>query len=30
MLLERSKEWGNSDDEDDNAWKNQFIWGALL
>jgi GLPGLI family protein len=30
MLLERSKEWGSSDDEDDNAWKNQFIWGALL
>ena len=30
MLLERSKEWGSSDDEEDKAWKNQFIWGALL
>ena len=30
MLTERSKEWGSSDDEEDKAWKNQFIWGALL
>lgn len=29
-LDERSKEWYSSDDPEDNQWKNQFIWGALL
>jgi GLPGLI family protein len=30
FIIERSKEWGNSDDEDSRAWINQFVWGALL
>lgn len=30
LIIERSKEWGSNDDEDSKAWKNQFIWGALL
>ena len=29
-LLERSKDWGDSDDPDDQLWKNQFKWNALL
>lgn len=30
FILERSKEWSRDDDEDSKAWKNQFVWGALL
>lgn len=29
-LIERSKDWSSEDDPDSQAWKNQFIWGALL
>jgi len=30
MINERAQEWSDSDDEDSNSWKNQFVWGALL
>lgn len=30
FILERSKEWSSDDDEDSKAWKNQFVWAALL
>jgi GLPGLI family protein len=30
LITERSKEWSNDDDEDSKAWRNQFIWKALL
>lgn len=30
LMVERSKEWFNSDDEDSKNWRNQFIWGTLL
>ena len=30
MISERAKEWSNDEDEDSKAWKNQFIWNALL
>ena len=29
LITERSKEW-SSDDEDSKAWRNQFVWKALL
>jgi GLPGLI family protein len=29
-LLERSKEWGNSDDPDSQKWVDQFKWNAFL
>lgn len=30
MISERAKEWSSDEDEDSKAWKNQFIWNALL
>ncbi len=30
LLLERSKDWGNSDDPDSQKWVDQFKWNALL
>jgi len=30
MINDRAQEWSDSDDEDSNSWKNQFVWGALL
>lgn len=30
LISERAKEWSNDEDEDSKAWKNQFIWNALL
>lgn len=31
LITERSKEWSSSDDDEDSkAWRNQFIWKALL
>jgi len=30
LITERSKEWSSDDDEDSKAWRNQFVWGALL
>ncbi|HSN62387.1 MAG TPA: GLPGLI family protein [Ferruginibacter sp.] len=29
-LLERSKDWGSDDDPDQNKWRDQFRWNALL
>ncbi len=29
-LLERSSEWGSDDDPEQNKWKEQFRWNALL
>ncbi len=29
-LLERSSEWGSDDDPDQNKWREQFRWNALL
>lgn len=30
LITERSKEWSSEDDEDSKAWRNQFVWKALL
>ncbi len=30
LITERSKEWSNSDDDDSKAWRDQFVWNALL
>ena len=30
LITERSKEWSSDDDEDSKAWRNQFVWKALL
>jgi len=30
IILEKTKDWGNAEDEDSKAWKNQFLWDALL
>ncbi len=30
LITERSKEWSSSDDDDSKAWREQFIWNALL
>ena len=30
FITERSKEWSSSDDVDSKAWRDQFVWNALL
>jgi GLPGLI family protein len=30
LLLERSKDWGSSDDEEGKKWVNNFLWSAML
>ncbi len=30
LMMERSKDWFNGDDEDAKNWRNQFVWGTLL
>jgi hypothetical protein len=30
LITERAKEWSNDEDEDSKAWRNQFVWSALL
>lgn len=30
LITERSKEWSSGDDEESKAWRNQFVWNALL
>lgn len=30
MLNEKMKDWFNNDDENNIAWRNQFLWGILL
>lgn len=30
LITERSKEWSSSDDDDSKAWREQFLWNALL
>lgn len=30
LITERSKEWSSDDDENSKAWRNQFVWKALL
>ncbi len=30
LMLERSKDWYDGDDEDAKNWRNQFVWGTLL
>jgi GLPGLI family protein len=30
LLLERSKDWGGSDDPDGKKWVNNFLWSAML
>ncbi len=29
-VIDRSKEWGNSDDEESKKWIEQFMWGTML
>jgi GLPGLI family protein len=29
-LIDKSKDWGNSDDPDQNKWREMFRWNALL
>ncbi len=30
LVTERAKEWSSDDDEDSKAWRDQFVWSALL
>jgi GLPGLI family protein len=30
LLLDRSKDWGGSDDEEGKKWVNNFLWTAML
>ena len=30
LITERSKEWSSEDNEDSKAWRDQFVWKALL
>ena len=30
LITERAKDWSSDEDEDSKAWRNQFIWSALL
>jgi GLPGLI family protein len=29
-IIDRTKDWGGNDDEEQNQWKQQFYWGAML